>query len=83
MKMMKKVTSVLLSAVLVAGMFAGCGNKSASSENGFEYVKDENLNAPGEYPICKEPITLTVGIPKSSFVTDYEDNAFTKKLKNL
>lgn len=81
MKVMKKVTSLLLVAVLAAGALSGCGKDTAGEESSFEYVKDENLNEPGKFPVCKKPVTFTVGIPKSSFVTDYEDNAFTKKLE--
>ena len=36
-----KMLSLVTAITLTVGMFAGCGNKSASSENGFEYVKDE------------------------------------------
>lgn len=40
-------------------------------------VTDPNANEPGVYPVCKEPITLTVGVKQSSNVADYETNGYT------
>lgn len=39
------------------------------------------FNAPGEYPICKETVKLTVGIPDNIRIEDYETNVMTKKLE--
>ena len=69
------------------GSGAACNSKprpqggEVATITDYEYVKDTNLNDPGVFPVCKERITLTVGIPKNSFITDYEDNTFTKYLE--
>ena len=39
------------------------------------------FNAPGEYPICKETVKLTVGIPDNIRIEDYETNVMTQKLE--
>jgi putative aldouronate transport system substrate-binding protein len=36
-----------------------------------------NVNPAGEFPICKEPITITVGLPQNTNVEDFETNAQT------
>ena len=35
---MKKFLAILMAAVMVAAMFAGCGNKASSTANNTEYV---------------------------------------------
>lgn len=65
--MKKKVISIislLLSLILV---FA-----TASAD-----LTDPNANEPGTYPVCKEPITLKVGVKQSENVIDYETNGYT------
>lgn len=42
---------------------------------------DPNLNAPGQTPICKEPVKLTVGIAADANVIDFETNTMTKMLE--
>ena len=82
MKKFKRALGIVLATMLVIGSFAGCGqDSSVATITDYEYVKDTNLNDPGVFPVCKERITLTVGIPKNSFITDYEDNTFTKYLE--
>ena len=62
----------------------GCGKKeNASVEVSDEYVMDSNLNEPGKFPICKEPVTLKILMAQSPYVTDYENNTYTKKLEEL
>lgn len=81
MKVLKKAISITLAAVIAAGCFAGCGNNTAQQTVNTEYVRDENVNDPGVFPVCKEKIKLTVGIPQNSFITDYVDNAYTKEIE--
>ncbi len=83
MKSFKKATSILLIAVLALSILSGCGTKNPEEVVSVEYVKDENLNKPGTFPVCKEKITLTIGIPKSALITDYENNTYTQKLEEL
>lgn len=46
------------------------------------FSKDPNLNPPGQYPICKTPIEITVGIAQNPSVSDYVDNKLTKALES-
>ena len=80
MKKVKSVIGIVLAASLVTSFFAGCSDKTESNVS-TEYVADANLNAPGEFPVCKEKITITVGIPKDPLVTDYDTNLYTKALE--
>ncbi len=57
---------------------AAAREKNVATTTNEAYVMDENLNPPGEFPVCKEKITLTVGIPKDALVTDYDENLYTK-----
>lgn len=79
---MKKISRILAACSAVAILCAGCGEKPSDTASTNEvYTPDENLNAPGEFPVCKKEITLTVGIPKDPLVTDYETNLYTKALE--
>ena len=81
MKKVKRIIGIVLAASLMASFFAGCGNKTESDVAVTKYVADKNLNKPGEFPVCKEKITITVGIPKDPLVTDYDTNLYTKALE--
>ena len=37
----------------------------------------DNVNPAGVFPICKEPVTITVGIPQHTNVQDFDTNALT------
>lgn len=67
----------------IAMLCSGCGKSTQQKPTNVstEYVADTNLNAPGEFPVCKEKITLKIGIPKDPLVTDYETNLYTKALE--
>lgn len=69
---------VVLSALVM--LFTGCGNNAGGTRQGV-LEKDPNVTEPGELPIVKEKITLTVGVPGSAKVEDYNTNAFTKFLE--
>lgn len=80
MKCLKKITVIALVAALTASM-AGCGEKKQITNKPAEYVADTNLNAPGKFPVCKEKITLKVGVCKNSNVMDYDTNLYTQALE--
>ncbi len=68
---MKKLLALLLCAVMVLSLFAGCnttpgGNDDSTDKGG----SDINQELP-------EDLTLTIGLPMSSLVEDYDTNAFT------
>jgi putative aldouronate transport system substrate-binding protein len=52
--------------------------REETEQQGRGGVSTSNINAPGVFPICKEPITLTVGIRPDPNVENYETNALTK-----
>lgn len=68
---MKKVVTFLLSLVLSLSI---CSTALC-------YQQDPNLNAPGEIPVCKESVTLTVGVPVDACITDLTTNRMTEMLK--
>ena len=79
MKNFARLTAAAMCAVMLLG---GCGSKSTDNGKATEeYVADQNLNAPGEFPVCKEKVTITVGIPKDPLVQDYDTNLYTKLLE--
>ena len=51
----------------------------AVAEDDFEH--DPNLNALGADQICKEKVTITIGIRQHARVEDYETNHYTKLLE--
>jgi putative aldouronate transport system substrate-binding protein len=64
----------MLALTLLA--IAGCGKGGMAK--GEESVTAKNVNLPGEFPICKEPITIQVGIRQDTTVEDYATNSLTK-----
>lgn len=77
---MKKPTLVLWTLVL-ALMLSILPAAGVLAEAGFTAEDHDNVTAPGEFPIVKEPITLTVTVPLATQVEDYETNEFTKWLE--
>ena len=72
---MKKYVTALLALLLVFS--TACAQ--AAEPGGYH----ENLTAPGEYPVCKEPIQMTVGIMQHSMVEDYENNYLTNLYREM
>ena len=59
MKKICKLLSFLLICTLGATVLSGCGEKkNVATTTNEAYVMDENLNPPGEFPVCKEKITF-------------------------
>ena len=81
---MRKIYKALAIMTAIVTTFSACGKNSdnASVSNAGEYVADTNLNAPGEFPVCKNKITLKIGIPKDPLVTDYDTNLYTQAIKD-
>lgn len=79
MKKSKRIFSGVVAMCTVAMLLAGCSGNEQTTASIPE--KDVNVTAPGEFPIVKEKITLTVGVPGTSKVEDYDTNAFTKFLE--
>lgn len=65
--MKKRMISIILVCCMLVGMVTGCGSEKKSKESGSSYNG--------------EKVTLTVGLPMSSNVTDFDDNAFTNYIE--
>ena len=61
----KRVISTFLSFIMLLSLLTGCGEKDKTNVE----------------PLPDETVTLTVGIPQNSTVSDYDDNAFTNYLE--
>ena len=66
---MKKILAFLMSMVMVLSLLAGCGGKKEKTES-----EQTPSNTDGK-------ITLTIGIPQHTSVSNYEDNYYTKWLE--
>lgn len=62
---MKKIICLVLALVMSLSVFTGCGKGKLSDVE----------------PLPDETVTLNIGIPQNSNVTDYYENAFTKYLE--
>ena len=89
---MKRIFSSILCGLLVASVFAGCGNNGGSSSSGSsgtpvnsDSSSSDNtgvtMSAPGEYPIVNEKVTYTVMAPQTNYILDLQTNAYTQWLE--
>lgn len=85
---MKRIFSSILCGLLVASVFAGCGNNGGSSSstpvNSDSSSSDNTgvtMSAPGEYPIVNEKVTYTVMAPQTNYILDLQTNAYTQWLE--
>jgi putative aldouronate transport system substrate-binding protein len=77
---MKKLVVFVLTISLMMGSLAGCAKKdspAASSAPG----STAEVSAKGVLPITKQKTEITVFMPQSPTVTDYEKNKFTEFLE--
>ena len=79
---MKKTAKLLCLLLALMMLFASCANKTQTTQSsGLGYVKDENVNEPGVFPVLKKPVTISVVIPKNTLVQDYDTNLYTQALE--
>ena len=89
---MKRIFSSILCGLLVASVFAGCGNNGGSSSSGSSSTpvnsdssSSDNtgvtMSAPGEYPIVNEKVTYTVMAPQTNYILELQTNAYTQWLE--
>lgn len=85
---MKRIFSSILCGLLVASVFAGCGNNGgsssstpASSGSSSSDNTGVTMSAPGEYPIVNEKVTYTVMAPQTNYILDLQTNAYTQWLE--
>ncbi|MBP3360183.1 MAG: extracellular solute-binding protein [Clostridia bacterium] len=79
MNINKRAMSVLLCAACLG--LTACGDKTSETTKSVDIIADENVSAPGELPVVKKPIELTIGVMGSPKIENYETNAFTKFLE--
>ena len=86
---MKKILALLLALVMVFSL-AACGGNSNNETKAPDESKKESTAPTKKQDETKategktepaEPITVTIGIPASSRVVDYETNAYTRWLE--
>lgn len=75
----RKITGFITLLLCSSMLLVGCGK--GKTETSSKVSDAANVTEAGELPIVKESITLTIGVPGSSFVEDYETNAYTKWLE--
>lgn len=78
-----RLLSVVLS-LCILGSVSGCGgtdDKETKETN--ETAKEIELSSPGEYPVAKEKVTLTVGVSQNANIADWNENSLTKKLEEI
>ncbi|MCL2092898.1 MAG: extracellular solute-binding protein [Treponema sp.] len=82
---MKRKILLTMVVFLMVFSFLACDrdNPSGRAATGAYQVRDPNLTPPGTFPIVREPITLSVGLPVHIQVSDYYDNMLTKYFENL
>lgn len=54
---------------------------NAKDKDPTSFVHDSNLNEPGTKPICKEKVTLVLGVPQNASVEDWDTNFQTTMLE--
>jgi putative aldouronate transport system substrate-binding protein len=84
--------STALFLVLIAGMtlFTGCGKKAegapagtAAPGSGGAYTGPDKdiVNPKGQFPLVKQPVSLTVALVQNARISDYDNNEYTKLLE--
>ncbi|MDR2483203.1 MAG: extracellular solute-binding protein, partial [Treponema sp.] len=74
-----KYTRIMVWGIVLCLLFSvltGCAKGGSAAKTGGAAAA--NVNLPGEFPICKEPIDIQAGIVQNATVENYETNALTK-----
>lgn len=81
---LKKIIGRILILCLAASSFAGCSSKKEGNDPKPSTNQGDvtNYNAPGEFPIVKEPITLTI-LAAQDGENSRSENLMTKELEEL
>ena len=81
LKNYKLVSRVVSVGIILVLLLTSCMQSGSNGKEKTSAIAEDNVTAPGQLPICKQKITLTIGIPKNAFVEDYKTNAYTKWLE--
>lgn len=68
-----KLLCLALAAASIVTIASGCKEKKTSTN-----AENVTLTGVNEFPVVKEKVEFSVFVPKSSFVSDFETNEFTK-----
>lgn len=76
----RKVLMVTLLAISIM-LLTSCGTRENKKATGTNTDNAVDVSAPGELPIVKEKIELTIGIPNNANVQNFDTNEYTKWLE--
>ena len=82
---LKRLLSLGMAAVMMAGVLTSCGGGEASSAASGSATSAEstNVNPVGEYPIVKEPITFKIMGRKDPGAPDWSELEVFKRLSEI
>lgn len=100
MNMAVRKSALLMAAMLIMTLWAGCSQGTGSNNAGSNSADDSRgpasssqqatagaevveLTPPGEFPIVKEPVELTVLVGGDARIADMQTNAFSKWYEEL
>lgn len=79
--MKRIIVLILVSLLILTGCTSPRSSDSSINTASGVYKKDPNLNELGEFPICKEPITLKIMRVQDANVQDFKTNRYTRKIE--
>lgn len=82
--MKTKLASLFMASLMLAAAFTGCGQKAAEISSSTPSAESQAAEEakPGDLPISKEKIELSVFYPGDSSFLSYDQNAVTKWLED-
>ena len=80
----EETTAAAAATTTAAATKADAAPADAAIYEKYPLIKDPNINEPGTFPLVKETVKLTLGLPQSLDVTSYayEDNFLTKYMQD-
>lgn len=80
---MRKIYKALAIMTAIVTTFSACGKipTMQAFQMQASMLPIPILMRQGEFPVCKNKITLKIGIPKDPLVTDYDTNLYTQAIK--
>ena len=79
--MLTACTTPTTAPTTAAGTTAKPAGTTTAGTTASAWKGDANLNKPGESPICKTPVKLTIGLVQNANVSDFETNDMTKLIE--
>ena len=79
-KWCKKIVVLVVAVTMLAGSLVGCKGKEVDTTK--DSAKSEETESNNEENVSKEREKLTIALQSNQYVTDYDDNYFTKMLED-